>query len=64
MRTKAAYLRLDDPAIWFDFYLARELGMTVAQLRATMPNDEYVMWGMYFAKKQQDEELARLKQGS
>lgn len=37
--------------------------MTVTQLRADMPNDEYVMWSMYFAKKKQDEELARLQQG-
>lgn len=37
--------------------------MTVGRLRAEMPNAEYVHWGMYYAKKQQDEELARLQQG-
>lgn len=37
--------------------------MTVAALRADMPNAEYVTWGIYYARKQQDEELARKQQG-
>jgi len=35
--------------------------MTVATLRATMSNDEFVRWSIYYARIAQREELERLK---
>lgn len=35
--------------------------MTVARLRAEMPNGEFVGWQMYYARKAQREELEALK---
>jgi len=37
--------------------------MTVAHLRTDLSNDEYMRWGVYFARKAQREELERLKAG-
>lgn len=34
-------------------FLALQLKMTVAQLRAEMSNDEYLRWSMYFARRGQ-----------
>lgn len=35
--------------------------MTVARLRAEMPNAEFVGWSMFYARKNQREELEMLK---
>lgn len=35
--------------------------MTVDRMRAEMGNDEYVRWGMYYARKAQRQELAGKK---
>lgn len=35
--------------------------MTVARLQAEMSSDEFVRWGVYYARKAQREELERLK---
>lgn len=35
--------------------------MTVSRMRAEMGNDEFVGWGIYYARKAQREELERLK---
>jgi hypothetical protein len=42
-------------------FLATKLGTTVGRLREEMAADEYVRWGVYFARKAQREELARLQ---
>ena len=34
--------------------------MTVARMRAEMPNDEYVHWCIYFARKAQRRQLQEL----
>lgn len=47
----------------FEFFLAQKLGMTVARLRREMENHEFVHWGMYYSRKAQQAELARLKAG-
>ncbi len=47
-----------DPAIEFDHFLARELGMTVGRMRRIMGAAEYVAWGVYYGRKAQREELA------
>jgi hypothetical protein len=47
----------------FEFFLAQKLSMTVASLREQMPADEFMRWGIYYARKAQREELERLKAG-
>lgn len=59
MRPKAAYLAMESsPDLEFEFYVADRLGMTVAQLRAEMSNEEFVAWGVYHGRKAQRAELA------
>lgn len=41
--------------------LARDLGMTVARLRAEMPNDEFVRWTVWYGRRAQVQELAAAK---
>ena len=43
-------------------FLATKLGMTVGRLRQELAADEYMRWGVYFARKAQRDELARLQQ--
>jgi hypothetical protein len=47
----------DDSELEFEYFLASELKMTVAQLRQ-MDNDEFVHWSMFYARKAQATELA------
>lgn len=42
-------------------FLATKLSMTVAQLRARLSNEEFVQWGVYFARKAQRAELEASK---
>ena len=49
--------------IEFDFYLAQHLGMTVATMRASLSNDEYVGWSVYFGRKAQRQEMAAKTRG-
>lgn len=59
MLTKAAYLAFEaDSVLEFEFFLARQLRMTVTTLRATMDNDEFIRWAIYFGREQQRKELA------
>lgn len=37
--------------------------MPVAEMRHRVPHDEYVYWGVYYARKAQRAELERLKAG-
>lgn len=37
--------------------------MPVWRMRLEIPNDEYVHWSVYYARKAQRTELARLKAG-
>lgn len=58
MPTKAAYKAFEtSPDLEFEFYLAQKLGMTTARLRAEMTNQEFVEWGIFYARKAQREEL-------
>lgn len=64
MPTKAAYLAFDDNELRFEFFLTQKLGFrTVAQMRAEMSQMEFLHWGIYYARKAQDEELAAQKAG-
>jgi hypothetical protein len=51
----------ENPEIEFEMMLAARLGMTVGRLRREMSSEEFVRWGMYYARKAQREELARLQ---
>lgn len=44
-------------------YLATQLKLTVGQLREQMSNDEFVRWGVYYARIGQREELEQKKGG-
>lgn len=45
-------------------FVAQKLGRTLAELRATIGNDEFVLWTRYYARQGQREELERLKAGA
>lgn len=54
-----AYLTFEtDSELEMEFYVAEQLGMTVAALRRDMSNDEFVRWAVYFARRAQRQELA------
>jgi hypothetical protein len=58
------YLRFETtPAIEFEHFLAVELSMTVAELRDRMGAEEFMRWGVYYARKAQREELAAKRAG-
>lgn len=40
-----------------EFFVAEQLGMTVARLRAEMGNDEYVRWLVYFGRRGQRDQI-------
>jgi hypothetical protein len=40
-----------------------KLGRTVAELRASLSQSEFVFWSRYYARKGQREELARKEAG-
>lgn len=62
MPRKAAYRALDaDPELEFEFFLAQELGRTVGELRTSLSQEEFLYWGMYYARKAQREELEMAK---
>lgn len=46
--------------LFFQFRLARDLGMTVGELRTTMSNKEYMQWAWFyvFEQKKRNEEIA------
>lgn len=46
-----------EPTLEFEFFLAQKLSRTVEELRQ-MSNQEFVGWGVYYARKAQREELA------
>lgn len=47
----------------FDFYLAEKLRMPVAEMRHRLSAEEYMAWGIYYGRRAQAQELARLKAG-
>lgn len=50
-----------DPSIEFELFLAQKLGMTRARLREEMSAEEFVYWGVFYARKAQREELEMKK---
>lgn len=49
------------PDVEFDYFLARELRMTVEQMRRSVSGEEYLGWSTFYKRKNQREELERLK---
>jgi hypothetical protein len=49
----------NDADLLFEYQLAEQLCMTVAKLRQELTNDEFLRWGIYYARKSQEAELAR-----
>jgi len=52
---------LTDNSLHFDFYLAEQLGMTVAQVRENVSHIEWLHWVSYFKLQAQREELEAKK---
>ena len=46
----------------FRYFLAEKLGKGVREMEAMIGNDEYVKWTVFYGRKAQREQLARLKQ--
>lgn len=49
----------NNPDISFQFRLARDLGMTVAELRSTMSSYEYTQWATFYLYEQQERNKAQ-----
>lgn len=47
----------------FEFFLARELRMTVQAMREQMSSEEYVQWTVFYGRKAQREQMASLRSG-
>lgn len=43
----------------FELHVAKELGMTLAQLRASCTRDDLVLWSAYFQVIEEDREKVR-----
>ncbi len=50
---------MDETDLEFEFFLAQKLGMTVADMRDRMSQEEYMRWGVFYAREAQRRELAR-----
>jgi hypothetical protein len=50
-----------NPETEFEFFLAQKLGLTVRRLRAEMDQQEFLEWGVFYARKAQREELEMSK---
>lgn len=51
------------PTLEFELYLAQKLGMTLGRMRDQMSSEEFLLWGVFYARDAQRRELARLKAG-
>ncbi len=63
--TKARYQEFDDhPDREFDLFLCIELGWrSVERMRRLMSADEWNAWRMYYLRRNQEQELARMQGG-
>lgn len=62
MPTKAAYQAFEaSPETEFEFFLAQKLSRTVAELRTGISQQEFLEWGVFYARKAQREELEMTK---
>lgn len=63
MPTKVTYLQFENsPELEFEFFLTLKLGLgTVANLRKTIAQAEFMQWSMYYQREAQRKELATLQ---
>jgi hypothetical protein len=63
--TKASYERFEEnPDEEFDHFLCLELGWrSVDEMRARMSGNEWNRWRIFYGRRQQERDLARLKAG-
>ncbi len=55
-----AYLQFEhDDDLEMEFFVAEQLGMTVAALRRDVSNDEFLRWAVYFARKAQRKQIGQ-----
>lgn len=55
-----AYLEFEaNGELEMEFFVAEQLGMTVAALRSQMAADEFLRWGIYFARKAQRRQVGQ-----
>jgi hypothetical protein len=47
-----------NPDLEFEYFLAEKLGRTVAEMRDTVSNAEFIGWSVYFGRKGQRQEMA------
>lgn len=52
-----------NPELEFEHFLAAKLSMTLAELRERMGNDEFVGWGVYYARQAQRQDLESKRKG-
>lgn len=50
-----------NPELEFEFFLAQKLSRTVDELRQALSQQEFMQWGVFYARKAQREELAMAK---
>lgn len=51
-------MMLDDE-LFFEHFLARELGMTVSEMRSRCTREEFGRWRAYYARLRVEREIAR-----
>lgn len=57
---KATWLRFEtEPDFFFDYFLAERLRMPVAEMRRRLSAEEWMSWGVYYAREVQKKQLAR-----
>jgi hypothetical protein len=52
-----------DPEFHFDYFLAEKLGCTVTEMRRRVSAEEWLGWSVYYGRRAQQREMARLKAG-
>jgi len=52
-----------DAAFHFDFFLAEKMGCTVGELQRRISADEWLAWSIYYGRRAQQRELARMRAG-
>jgi len=57
-KPKTALNFKNNPDLFFQFRLARDLGMTVGTLRTTMSNNEYLQWANFYIYENKEKNKA------
>lgn len=63
MPRKATWLLMEMTELEFEHYLAVKLARTVAELRRSLSQGEWMRWTVYYGRLAQRQEMERLKAG-